>query len=108
MLRERDLAGAAKHAVGRIVDSDALRSGASGEPPRAAHLEALGWSRYARRARRAFRRSGGGLATVLGYLALRRVETANLCRIAAGIGRLAPEQLRATLIPRAAEGAAHA
>ncbi len=67
-------------------------------------LEALAWRRYARLANRALRRGHMGFAAVAAYLALRRVEIANLITVAEGL-RLGVEgvSLFSRLIPRIGE-----
>ncbi len=97
LLAADDLEALARAAVGHAIDR--MPAGAGGVDP--ADLEALGWDRYARLANTAFRRSHMGLGAVVAYTALRRVELANLIRVSEGIRLgLAPETLRARLIPR--------
>jgi vacuolar-type H+-ATPase subunit C/Vma6 len=107
MLRERQLPGAARHAVGKAIDRLPRDAAELSPASYAALVESLGWSRYGRLARRIFRQSAGGVAAIVGYLALRQVETTNLCRVATGIGRMSPPMLRARLLPHAAVGEAH-
>jgi len=55
------------------------------EEPEAGALEVLAWDRYAKLAMRAFRGAPVGFGAVAGYLALRRLETANLITVAEGL-----------------------
>jgi len=64
-------------------------------------LEALAWGRYARLATRAFRGSHMGFGAVAGYLALRRLEIANLITVSEGLRLgVAPEELFRRMLPR--------
>ena len=94
MLAAPDIATAAKLGLGHSFDelpADAM------DP---AILEALGWRRFLRLANGAFRRSHMGLAAVIGYLEIRRVETANLITLSEGIRTgVTAEKIRARLIP---------
>jgi len=95
MLAAPDISTAAKLGLGHAFD----------ELPAAAldatTLEALGWRRFLRLANGAFRRSHMGLAAVVGYLEIRRVETANLITLSEGIRTgVEAEKIRARLIPR--------
>jgi V/A-type H+/Na+-transporting ATPase subunit C len=109
MLADPDLRTAAGRALGRALD--ALPPGESGESSSAiapADLEALACNRFLRLANRAFRRSHMGLAAVVGFVELRRIEVANLITVSEGIRAQVPEeQLRARLIPRRTREAAH-
>lgn len=101
MLADPDLATAAGRAVGRVIDSLPAETDA-------AALEALAWNRFARLANRAFRRSHIGLGAVVGYVALRRVEIANLITLSEGVrAGIAGETIRARMTPRAGLEAAH-
>ena len=66
-------------------------------------LESLCWHRHLRVANALFRQSHMGLGAVLGYVALRRIELANLITFSEGL-RMGcdPRQLRARLLPRTA------
>lgn len=103
MLAAPDLMTVASFAVGRAIDAvpaEKKTTGASAavDP---ADLEALGWRRFLRLANRAFRWSHMGLAAIVGFAGLRRVEVANLITLSEGIrARIAAETLRARLIPR--------
>ena len=102
MLHAPNLRAAAGFAVGRVID---------GLPPEpeskttsgrldAARLEAMAWQRFLRLANRAFRQSHMGLAAIIGYLAIRRVEVANLVILSEGIrAEITPDNLLAHLIP---------
>lgn len=88
-----------------VADLRALAAGLAveaGPPePDPAALEALAWSRYARLATRAFRGSHMGFGAVAGYLALRRLEAANLTTVSEGLRLGVPaEELRRRLLPR--------
>lgn len=99
MLAASDISTVASLGVGQAFD----RSVAAGSTAEinASSLEALGWHRFARLANGAFRRSHLGLAAVVGYLELRRVEVANLITLSEGIRLGAQaEQIRARMIPR--------
>ncbi len=94
MLAAPDISTAAKLGLGHVFD----------ELPAALDaviLEVLGWRRFLRLANGAFRRSHMGLAAVVGYLEIRRVETANLITLSEGIRTgVEAEKIRARLIPR--------
>jgi len=111
MLADVDLRAAASRALGRAVDS--LPSVPEGQSETAgamapADLEALAWSRFVRLANGAFRRRHMGLAAVVAYVALRRVEVANLITLSEGIRTQLPAQrMRARLIPRSKSEVAH-
>jgi vacuolar-type H+-ATPase subunit C/Vma6 len=67
-------------------------------------LEALAWKRYARLASRAFRGSHMGFGAVVGYLALRRLEAANLTTVSEGLRLGVPAgELYRRLLPRSGE-----
>jgi vacuolar-type H+-ATPase subunit C/Vma6 len=97
MLSAPDLPRAAAYAVGSALD---------GLPPpercEPATLEAMAWNRFQRLARRTFRESTMGFATLVAYAALRRVEVANLITLSEGIRLgVGDEAIRARLLPRA-------
>lgn len=95
MLAAPDISAVAKSGLGHSFDE---LPAAALDP---AILEALGWHRFLRLANGAFRRSHIGLAAVVGYLEIRRVETANLITLSEGIRTgVAAEKIRARLIPR--------
>jgi vacuolar-type H+-ATPase subunit C/Vma6 len=104
MLADPDLPTAGGRTAGRVLDvppserKSPSEASAAVEP---ATLEALAWTRFLRLANRAFRRSHMGLGTVVGYAGIRRVEVANLITLSEGIRiGMAPEAIRARLIPR--------
>ncbi|MBE3098536.1 MAG: V-type ATPase subunit [Planctomycetes bacterium] len=71
-----------------------------------AALEALALERFHRLANRIFRRTPVGLDVVAAYVALVRIELANLITLSEGIrAAAAPEAIRRRLIPRQAPGA---
>lgn len=97
-----DLAALARDAVGRAID----------EAPTAVKqpdtLEALAWNRLFRLATGTFRRSHLGVAAVVAYIVLRRIELANLITLSEGIrAGLSPAALRDRLIPRTLAEAVH-
>ena len=103
MLTAPDLRTAAVFAVGRVIDAlpPEHESGETSGALDAAELEALAWKRFLRLANRAFRRSHMGLGAIIGYAGIRRVEVANLITLSEGIrAGVAPESIRARLIPR--------
>ena len=65
--------------------------------------EAAAWNRLYRLANRAMRGSPTGLGMVVGYVALRRIEIANLTMLSEGLRLgLSDESIRARMIPRSA------
>ena len=101
MLSAPDLGSAAARAVGAAIDAMPLEMKGPGGAESAADLEALAWNRFLRLANRAFRWNHTGVGAVVGYLAVRRVELANLIILSEGIrAGLAPEAIRRRLIPR--------
>ncbi len=104
MLADPDLRTAATRALGRAIDALASTPGEGGEAASTmapTDLEALAWNRFLRLANRAFRRSHMGLAAVVAFVEMRRVEVANLITLSEGIrAQLPEEQVRARLIPR--------
>ena len=71
-----------------------------------AALEVLALERFHRLANRIFRRTPVGLDVVAAYVALKRIELANLITLSEGIrAAAAPEAIRRRLIPRQAPGA---
>ena len=106
MLASPDLAAAARHALERVIDRMPRLDDAS---RLAARLERQCWARYLRLARRVFRRSEMGPGLLIAYVALRRIEVANLVTIAEGLRLAVPaELLRARLLPGAGEEEARA
>lgn len=103
MLSETELRAVASQALGRAIDALA-EGGSEGAVAAAASdpgtLERLAWTRFWRLANWVFRRSHMGLAMVVAYVELRRVEVANLITLSEGIRLGAPrETLFARLIP---------
>jgi V/A-type H+-transporting ATPase subunit C len=100
MLADADLRTAANRTLGRALDTlpPAPGEGGAVDP---SGLEALAWNRFQRLANRAFRRSHTGLAAVVAFVELQRVEVANLITLSEGIrAQLPEEQVRARLTPR--------
>ena len=94
MLREATLADAARRLARRAIDA------APPEAADAAMLEALAWQRYRVLANRAFRRAPIGWGAVAGYVALRRLEVANLVTVSEGVRLGIPEdEVRRRLVP---------
>lgn len=103
MLAAPDIAAVASLAIGRAIDDLPSEHGPGGVSATvdASLLETLVWRRYARLSNRAFRRRHMGLAAVVGYVGIRRVEVANLITLSQGLGTgMAAETLRARLHPR--------
>ena len=103
MLAAADVLSAATFAVGRAIDAlpSERGSGEASQTVDPSTLEALAWRRYLRLSNRAFRRSHMGLAAVVGYVGIRRVEVANLITLSEEIRSSAvAENIRARLIPR--------
>lgn len=111
LLAEADVAAIGARLTGSVVDSWVGRQGRPQEPAEVADaglLERLAWSRFWRLANRAFRRSHMGSATAAAYVALRRVEVANLITICEGIRTGVPaEKIYARLIPLSSSEATH-
>ena len=104
MLTDPDLRTATSRALGRVLDrlprAPGESSGDSGSIV-PADLEPLAGQRCLRLANRAFRRSHMGLAAVVAFVEMRRVEVANLITLSEGIRAQLPErQLRSRLSPR--------
>jgi len=94
MLSAPYLARAAAMAVGAALDRPPP------EPVEPASLDRLAWQRFLRLARRTFREGATGLAVLVGYAALRRVEVRNLTTLSEGIRLGLPtETIRAHLVP---------
>jgi vacuolar-type H+-ATPase subunit C/Vma6 len=102
MLAAPDLPAAAARAVGRVVDRlpREPREEEASADAYAEALEGLAWSRYLRAANLVFRRHHMGLAAVVAYTAIRRVEVANLITLSEGIrADLGADAIRARLVP---------
>jgi len=66
-----------------------------------AALESLAWRRFLRLANSTFRRSHMGFGAIIGYVAIKRLEVANLITISEGIRTgMAADAIRARMIPR--------
>ena len=66
-----------------------------------AALESLAWRRFLRLANSAFRRSHMGFGAIIGYVAIRRLEVANLITISEGIRTgMSADAIRARMNPR--------
>jgi vacuolar-type H+-ATPase subunit C/Vma6 len=110
MLDAPDLRSAACLAFTRAVDElpalkEARPDGAEFD---ATAIEILTANRLYRVARRAFRHGHVGLGAIVAYLAIRRIEAANLITLSEGIRlELSPELLRAHLMPRAQPETTH-
>lgn len=71
-------------------------------------IEDLAWRRYHRLANTAFRRSHMGFGVVVGYVALRRLEVANLITISEGIRTgVGEDVIRARMVPRVEREVSH-
>ncbi len=111
MLSAVDLREVALLADGKVIElPDKARNGHSEtfQPDDPGVLERMAWTRFWRLANRAFRRSHMGLAAVMAYLELRRMEVANLITICEGIRTaVPPDALRSRLVPAAFEEETH-
>jgi vacuolar-type H+-ATPase subunit C/Vma6 len=103
ILDSHDLVESVGMLQGRVVDEVpfihelSCESGASAVDETS--LERYAWKRYLRLANLAFRQSHIGLAAVIGYVGIRRIEIANLITISEGIRKgLAPEKIYTRLI----------
>lgn len=106
MLAAPDLLAAARMAVGVAMDRPPSTQGPDKPSTEdASRLEGLCRKRFLRLSNRAFRRSHMGLAAVVGYVGIRRVELANLVTLSEGVvAGTAKDTLRARLVPRAEAG----
>jgi vacuolar-type H+-ATPase subunit C/Vma6 len=96
MLADDTPRAASRRAVGHALDE--LPESAE---PTASELEALARDRYLRQANLALRRGTTGLGAVVGYLAERMVEVANLFVVTEGVRMgMASEEMGARLTPR--------
>ncbi len=96
MLASTDLGAAATLVHAELLDGP-LTVDAASSP---VQLERRAWGRYARLAERVFRHCDMGPGALVGYLALRRIEVANLTTIAQGLRLAVPtELLRARMLP---------
>jgi vacuolar-type H+-ATPase subunit C/Vma6 len=107
MLDDTDLRSAAARMVGVAIDGLPPRRD-GGEAVDVAVLESMAWQRLGRLANRAFRRSHMGVAAIVGYAGIRRIEVANLITVSEGIRAGVPaDRLRARLIPGAGQEREH-
>lgn len=103
LLTAPDWPAAAKSSVGIVFDELPLEPSSDDIV-----LETLAWQRFQRLAADVFRRDHMGLGAVVGYVALRRVETANLITLSEGIRtNLTTTAIRARLVPGKKLEAAH-
>ncbi len=102
MLGAPDVLAAAELAVGHAIDTVPQDAPESVAPVSLVPmLEALAWKRFLRLSNRAFRCSQAGLAQVVGYIGIRRIEAANVITVSEGIlAGMGAEKLRARLHPR--------
>jgi len=103
MLNDVDVSTAVNRIAERVIDVELLKYGSKegSNAIDASILESLAWNRFFRLANLAFRQSHMGLAAIIGYIGLRRVEVANLITISEGIrDGISGETIRARLIPR--------
>ena len=112
LMSETSAGAATARLVGAVIEPPrapkGVREGA-GEGIDPAEGERLAWTRFWRLAHRAFRQSHMGLAAVVAYLQLRRVEVMNLTTLAEGIRLGVPRDvLCARFIPYAAVEVVHA
>lgn len=99
---------AAKRVLGRALDELPQIPQESPAEVVVPEIERLAWKRFLRLANAAFRHSHMGLGAVVGYLALRRVEVANLITISEGLRVGLPAlRTRTRLIQRRAPETEH-
>ena len=99
---------AAKRVLGRALDELPQIPQESPAEVVVPEIERLAWKRFLRLANAAFRHSHMGLGAVVGYLALRRVEVANLITISEGVRVDLPAlRTRTRLIQRGAPETEH-
>jgi vacuolar-type H+-ATPase subunit C/Vma6 len=103
MLNHRGLSAAVDAAVGRVLDiaslNRALADRSSVVSADDGVYERLAWARFLRLSNLVFRRSHMGLAAVVGYVGIRRVEVANLITLSEGIRQgMAAEAIRSRMI----------
>jgi vacuolar-type H+-ATPase subunit C/Vma6 len=112
MLRDQDLRTSMSRAAGYVFDSGPFDVPSDDrsltEAPDSTGLENLAWRRFARLANNAVRQSHMGLATVFGYVGIRRVEVANLVTLSEGIRKgMSPEAIGARMITYGGREATH-
>lgn len=107
MLNDTDPLTAVNRVVMRVLDPLPFEGGKGDQVIPVTVLESLAWRRYLRAANMTFRKSHMGFGAVVAYLAIRRIEIANLITVSEGIrSGMEPDAIRARAIPRMdAEGA---
>jgi vacuolar-type H+-ATPase subunit C/Vma6 len=103
MLDDQDLRESVERVAQSVFDVPPFQGttsvGSSAPAIDAAALEHLAWKRFGRLANLAFRKSHIGLAAVLGYAGIRRLEVANLVTLSEGIQKaMTAEAIRDRLI----------
>ena len=103
MLNDQDLRESVERVAQSVFDAPPSHGtasvGSSAPVLDAALLEHLAWKRFGRLANLAFRKSHIGLAAVLGYVGIRRLEVANLVTLSEGIQKaMTAEAIRDRLI----------
>jgi V/A-type H+-transporting ATPase subunit C len=107
MLNDTNLSTAVNRIAERVLDVELFKYGPKegSNAIDASILEGLAWKRFFRLANLTFRQSHMGLAAIIGYMGLRRVEVANLITISEGIRiGISGETIRARLIPQTNAG----
>lgn len=101
MLNDTDPLTAVNRVVMRVVDPLPFEGGKGDPVIPVTVLERLAWRRYLRVANVTFRKSHMGFGAVVAYLAIRRIEIANLITVSEGIrAEMDPDSIRARTIPR--------
>jgi V/A-type H+-transporting ATPase subunit C len=103
MFNDADLSTSISRIADRVLDIEPSQFGRKEESINTdtSALEGLAWKRFLRLANLAFRQSHMGLAAIIGYMGLRRVEVAILITISVGIRMgLTAEAFRGRMIPR--------
>ena len=112
MLKDKDLRSSAGRVASLLFDSPLPEAGPN-EGPEAgalnpAILERFAWRRFIRLANRAFRQSHMGLASVFGYISLRRMEVANLITLSEGVRKGMPaDVIRSRMVTYGEQGGPH-
>lgn len=103
MLHDSDPVISIGRVAGRVLDAAPFENEA-GEGTKTINIPAIegqAWGYFLRLSNRAFRRSHMGMGTIMGYIGIRRIETANLITISECIRKKMPvDAIRARLIPR--------
>ncbi len=101
MLNDTDPLTAVNRVVMRVLDPLPFEGGKGDRDIPVTVLEGLAWRRYLRVANVTFRKSHMGFGAVVAYLAIRRIEIANLITVSEGIrAGMEPDAIRARTIPR--------